>query len=187
MEILLNLDKLDFLTTSQIQRLHNLGGRRNAQRILKDMQPYLHSFTLQENVHYLSSQGRQEVGSTKIRRRSQTVAHTLLRNEVYIAHKPKVWKAEMLIKWHGKKLQPDALYEANRLVFLEIDRTQSMAVNRERITLYHDLKQSGLFQKQIGEFPIIQFVTLTAHRQKELRALIDHCRLKGEVLLASDL
>jgi hypothetical protein len=42
--IMQSCDTLGFLTTSQIQRLHNLSSRRNTLRVLNDMGDYLNSF-----------------------------------------------------------------------------------------------------------------------------------------------
>ncbi|MGG1442143.1 replication-relaxation family protein [Brevibacillus laterosporus] len=184
-QILLSLDDLGFLTTSQIQRLHGLGSRRNTHRILTDMGNTLHSFRLDESVYYLSASGRKAIGSKKVRRKTLTAPHTLLRNEVYIWARPRFWKQEQAIKWQEKTLVPDALYEKGQMYFLEVDLTQSMAVNRQKIALYQELCESGLFQKQFGQFPIIQFVTTTEYRQKQLRSMLN--KLKSEVLLHSDL
>lgn len=185
MQILSSLDKLGFLTTSQIQRLHNLGSRRNTNRILTDMGKVLNSFRLDESVYYLSAFGRRMIGSKKARRKTLTAPHTLLRNEVYIWAKPQHWRQEQAIKWQGKTIIPDALYEKGQMYFLEVDITQSMAVNRQKIALYQELRESGLFQKQFGQFPTIQFVTTTEYRRKTLRASLDG--LKAEVLLHSEI
>nr|WP_162305307.1 replication-relaxation family protein [Brevibacillus laterosporus] len=186
MQILSSLDDLGFLTTSQIQRLHNLGSRRNTHRILTDMGKALHSFRLDESVYYLSASGRRMINSKKVRRKTLTAPHTILRNEVYIWARPRLWKQEQAIKWQGKALVPDALYQKNeQYFFLEVDSTQSMTVNRQKINLYRELRDSGLFQKRFGQFPTIQFVTTTEYRRKVLRAAIDG--LKAEVLLHSEL
>src|SRR5690606_19363148 len=92
--ILMSLDKLGFLTTSQIQQLHNLGGRRNTNRILNDMSDYLQSFQLDEKVYYLSAKGRQEIGSVVVRKRTALIHHHLMRNDVYIKYRPEYWRSE---------------------------------------------------------------------------------------------
>ncbi|MCR8939816.1 replication-relaxation family protein [Brevibacillus laterosporus] len=186
MQILSSLDDLGFLTTSQIQRLHGLGSRRNTHRILTDMDSMLNSFRLEEAVYYLSASGRKAIGSKKVRRKTLTAPHTLLRNEVYIWTRPRLWKQEQAIKWEGKALIPDALYQKNEhYFFLEVDSTQSMTVNRQKINLYRELRDSGLFQKRFGQFPTIQFVTTTEYRRKALRAALDG--LKSEALLHSEI
>lgn len=186
MQILSSLDDFGFLTTSQIQRLHGLGSRRNTHRILTDMDSMLNSFRLDESVYYLSAAGRKLIGSKKVRRKTLTAPHTLLRNEVYIWAKPSLWKQEQAIKWQGKTLVPDALYQKDQMYFLEIDLTQSMAINKQKIALYSELRDSGLFQKQFScQFPIVQFVTTTEYRQKQLRSKLN--KLQSEVLLHHDL
>jgi len=144
----------------------------------------LHSFRLDESVYYLSASGRRMINSKKIRRKTLIAPHTILRNEVYIWARPRLWKQEQAIKWQGKTLVPDALYEKGQMYFLEVDITQSMSVNKQKIHLYRELRASGLFQKQFGQFPTIQFVTTTEYRSKALRASLDG--LKAEVLLHSD-
>ncbi|MGG3873163.1 replication-relaxation family protein [Brevibacillus laterosporus] len=185
MQILSSLDDFGFLTTSQIQRLHGLGSRRNTHRILTDMDSMLNSFRLEEAVYYLSATGRKAIGSKKVRRKTLTAPHTILRNEVYIWVRPEFWRQEQAIKWQGKTLVPDALYEKGQMYFLEVDLTQSMSVNKQKIHLYKELRSSGLFQKQFGQFPTIQFVTTTEYRRKALRAALDG--LKAEALLHSEI
>ncbi|HZG81780.1 MAG TPA: replication-relaxation family protein [Brevibacillus sp.] len=185
-EILLSLDELGFLTTGQIQRLHNLGGRRNAIRILNEMGAYLNTFRLDETVYYLSAAGRREIGSKRVRKRTLAVHHTLMRNEVYIHERPGIWRVETPIKWPGNEIIPDALYRKDRFVFLEIDRMQSMSANAKKIDKYRQLRETGLFQKKFnGEFPLIKFVTTTEYRKKKLRALLDG--VKADVLTFEEL
>ncbi|RLM59986.1 hypothetical protein DVK08_19855, partial [Halorubrum sp. Atlit-9R] len=127
-QILTTLDSHGFMTTSQLQRLHNLGGRRNANRILNDMNDLLSSFQLEEKVYYLSAKGRKEIGSTTVRRRTLHTQHSLLRNEVYLSYRPDYWRVEFPIKWADKSVIPDAIFKRDgQFVFLEVDHTQSMA------------------------------------------------------------
>lgn len=185
MEILSSLDEHGFLTTSQIQRLHKLGGRRNATRVLNDMNEYLNSFQIDEKVFYLSAKGRKEVGSSKVRKRNLQTQHQVMRNEVYVQYKPDYWKPELCIKWTSKNITPDAVFKRNgQYVFLEVDFTQSMANNERKVELYKELRDSQLFQKKYGAFPVIMFVTVSESRQKKLRSLLDG--FKAEVLLIED-
>ncbi|MBM7109698.1 hypothetical protein SAM19_03101 [Brevibacillus laterosporus] len=95
------------------------------------MDSMLNSFRLEEAVYYLSASGRKSIGSKKVRKKTLTAPHTLLSNEVYIWTRPRLWKQEQAIKWEGKALVPDALYQKNeQYFFLEVDSTQSMTVNR---------------------------------------------------------
>lgn len=184
-EILCSLDKYGFLTTSQIQRLHGLGGRRNATRILNDMGDLLNSFQLDEKVFYLSAKGRKEIGSTIVRKRTLQTPHQLLRNDVFIHYRPEYWKPEFKISWSDKSIIPDAVFRhQDQYVFLEIDFTQTMSQNERKIALYRELHESGLFQKKYGHFPRIMFVTVTESRINKLQSLLDG--LIHEVLNAND-
>lgn len=186
MEILSNLDEMAYLTTSQIQKLHHLGGIRNARRILNDMKDYLQCFQLEENVYYLSAKGRKEIGSTKVRSKNLQVQHHVIRNEVFIEYKPDDWKSEFPIKWADKTIIPDAFFRVNKLyLFLEVDFTQSMADNAQKINLYRELKDTGLFQKKYGSFPTLLFVTTTEYRQKKLRDMLEG--MQSEILIINDL
>lgn len=185
-EILTSIDTLGFLTTSQLQRLHNLGGRRNTTRILNDMAEYLCSFREHETVYYLSAKGRKEIGSQTVRRRTIQTQHTIMRNDIFIAYRPDYWRVEAPMKWADKSVIPDAVFKINGgYVFLEVDHTQSLAANERKITLYKELRDSGLFQRKYGAFPTIMYVTVSEHRQKKLRALLDG--FKSEVLLINDI
>ncbi|MHA6481293.1 replication-relaxation family protein [Paenibacillus sp. strain BS8-2] len=173
-QILESLDSHGFLTTSQIQRLHDLGGRRNTSRILNDMNDLLSSFQLEEKVYYLSAKGRKEIGSSTARRRTLHTLHTLLRNEVYIRFRPEYWRVEFPIKWGEETVIPDAIFRRDgQFVFLEIDNTQTMAQNERKGSQYRALRETQIFQRKHGYFPTIMFVTGSEYRQKQLRALFD--------------
>ncbi|MED5015933.1 replication-relaxation family protein [Paenibacillus chibensis] len=185
-EILSSLDSFGFLSTSQIQRLHNLGGRRNTTRILTDMGELLSSFREGETVYYLSAKGRREIGSQKARRRTQLVQHTLMRNEVYIAQRPEIWKPEYSVKWEGKEIIADAIYRKGGVyTFVEIDLTQSMAANERKVLAYKELRNSGKWQAKYGTFPNVLFVTTTEQRKAKLIAASSD--LSIEVITFNDL
>ncbi|PEJ62788.1 hypothetical protein CN680_30005, partial [Bacillus pseudomycoides] len=57
--ILSSLKRLGFLTRKQIQVLHNLGGDRNASRVMKELSEYVSRFRDSENVYYLNKEGRE--------------------------------------------------------------------------------------------------------------------------------
>lgn len=186
MEILLSFDRLGYLTTSQVQRLHSLGGSRNTTRILSDMAAYLSSFREGELVYYLNATGRKEIGSTTARRRTPHVAHMLLRNEVYIAYRPEQWREEYTLKWDANAIVSDALFSVDgAYTLLEVDRTQSMAENERKIRLYRELHDTGRWQAKNGAFPEILYVTTTEHRRNRLIALLDG--MKARVITVGDL
>ncbi|WP_422661500.1 replication-relaxation family protein [Paenibacillus sp. EC2-1] len=185
-EILSSLDSHGFLTTSQIQRLHKLGGRRNTNRILTDMGELLSSFREGEAVYYLSARGRREIGSQKIRRRTQLVQHTIMRNEVFIAREPDMWKPEYSVKWEGNELIADAIYRKGmEYTFVEIDLTQSMKTNGEKLASYRSLRDTGKWQAKYGDFPNVLYVTISEYRKAKLIAASGD--LKTEVITFSDL
>ncbi|MGG1600972.1 replication-relaxation family protein [Paenibacillus naphthalenovorans] len=179
---------LGFLTTSQIQRLHSLSGRRNALRILNAIQDegYLNNFHEGELVWYLSAKGRREIGSEIVRKRSPLVQHTIMRNEVYVTYQPDVFKAEYPVRWDGRELVADAIFRKNGVyTFLEIDITQSMTANEKKIVAYRELRESGKWQAKYGAFPTVMFVTTSEHRRQKLRGLCGD--LKAEVMTFNDI
>lgn len=182
------MDRLDYLTTTQLRELHNLGGQRNAQRILANMEKekLVSSFHLDEKIYYLAAAGRKMVDSVKVRKRTLNVPHFIIRNSAYIRFRPSQWLSEAKIQWGDSIVVPDAFYVLNQQhYFLEVDCTQSMKQNQKKIDQYKSLKESGLYQKKYGTFPTVMFVTTTEHRQKRLRSYLDG--LKAEVLLHKDL
>ncbi|PEI87275.1 hypothetical protein CN679_22635 [Bacillus pseudomycoides] len=61
----MSLKKLGFLSRKQIQVLHDLGGDRNASRVMKDLEEYVSSFRDSEKVYYLNKEGRERIGSNR--------------------------------------------------------------------------------------------------------------------------
>ncbi|WP_169083254.1 replication-relaxation family protein [Paenibacillus sp. PL91] len=186
--ILHSCDRFGYLTTSQIQRLHNLGGSRNTTRILGDMSEFLSSFREGETVWYLNARGRKEIGSQTQRRRTLHVNHAIIRNEVYVAYRPEQWREEHTVKWDDKTLIADALFRAKAggpFTFLEVDNTQAMAQNERKIGLYRELCATGRWQAKNGPFPTIMYVTVSEYRHKRLTALLHG--MDAKVLTIADL
>ncbi|GAF63628.1 hypothetical protein BTS2_0519 [Bacillus sp. TS-2] len=190
-QILLSLDKLDFLSRSQLQRMHNLKSDRNACKVLNNMSQYLNHFRDHENIFYLSKKGREKIGSNKVRYRNPQTTHTLMRNDLYIYNgQPNYWNNEMAITVGNFKIIPDAIYskkvlDKNRYVLVEIDHSQKMVNNIKKLKRYKELKDFNAFQEQHGYFPIIQWLTTTEHRKKEL--LKHSLNLNVEIILWSDI
>lgn len=162
-QILLTLKKFDYLSRSQLQRLHDLGSDRNTTRVLSGLSEYLNYFYDGEKVFYLNKEGRLFTGSQKIRKKTLQARHYLMRNQLYIAlNRPMTWKNEIRIKNIG--IIADAMYKnGNQHVFIEIDHLQKMSQNRRKIEKYKKLS---------GRFELI-FVTTTEYRR---RRLTDLCR-----------
>ncbi|MFD2702765.1 replication-relaxation family protein [Paenibacillus shunpengii] len=187
--ILSSFDTYGYLTTSQVQGLHNLGGRRNTTRILNDMSEFLSSFRDGESVYYLNARGRKEIGSEKPQlRRTQHVGHTIMRNDVIIALQPEIWRPEYTIKWDNNAIQADALLRTkSAYTFLEVDRTQSMAQNQRKLDMYRALKDTGRWQAKNGPFPLLLFITVSVYRAERLREILSKSGMDAQVLTIEDL
>lgn len=193
----MSLDDLAYLTTSQIQRIHNLGGLRNAQRIIKDLSPYLCTTRVDgvaEHVHFLSKKGREWIDSYKERKFTLFIPHFIVRNEFFIHHKIqwKHWYPEQPKLEISKEntLIPDAFCKFdNQWHFLEVDREQRMSQNQQKIELYKMVKENNKFPAKNygGIFPKIIFITRTPYRHKKLGSLLNKYKLKGEVIMDRDL
>ncbi|MCU9614060.1 replication-relaxation family protein [Caldibacillus lycopersici] len=142
--ILLSLKKFDYLTRKQIQTIHNLKGDRNANRILNDMERYLHSFRHGlEKVYYLSKDGRERVKCDIIRKKTPQVQHFLLRNQLWIHLKcPSTWKNEVRITADKVSIVCDATFICNKApCFVEVDVSQPMIKNKSKIDRYRKIKE----------------------------------------------
>ncbi len=64
--ILSSLAKLDYLTRSQLQILHDLGSPRNTSRVMKSLEPFVTKFLDGEAVYYLTKEGRERTGAKKL-------------------------------------------------------------------------------------------------------------------------
>lgn len=164
--ILSSLKKLDFLSRTQLQELHDLGGDRNANRILRNMRQYLSYFSHgKEYVYYLNANGRAVVGCDKVRKRTQQAAHTLLRNQLYLRiGKPADWRNEIRVKVGDVDIICDAKFEAKggSPVFVEVDVEQRMTENFAKIYRYKRISELS------GDDFFVIFVTQTEHRRAKL-------------------
>lgn len=183
-EILQSFEVLRFATREQLQRIHDLKSDRNALKILNQMKEYFHIQVHNGmNVYYLSKKGRDTIGSDQEMKWSLQVEHHLLRNEFYIHFNcPSDWRVEheIVFKPKGlvtieKRIVADASF-TNKGVFhlLEVDRTQSMLENKEKIDRYAEL--NPLLLERFNHKPIIIFYTTTEIRRKKLK---EYCEAKG--------
>lgn len=186
-QILLSLKKLDFLSRSQLQRLHDLKSDRNAQRVLKDMEQYLNRFNDGQNIYYLNKAGRDIVGCEIIRKRTGNVDHYLMRNDVFLLYNaPADWKNEIKMSLTNKgkafcTVIADAYFlQSGKHHIVEIDNTQTMKKNREKIDKYRRLIQHNVFKGM----PKLIWVTKTRYRQRQLKMLCEG--LDHEVYLNTD-
>ncbi|WP_371400284.1 replication-relaxation family protein [Priestia megaterium] len=173
--ILLSLKKLDFLNREQLQRLHGLGEKRNANRILSTLYSYLSRYREEyTTVYYLNAKGREYVMCEKVRKKGNKVNHTLIRNDFYIfSGCPTEWKNEIRLG-DGDKISVvcDSWYKSDGYYnILEVDHLQSMKENRTKVMKYLSLYQSGIFEDKLGYFPPLTWVTTTELRRKQLQEI----------------
>lgn len=171
--ILLSLKKLDYLNRDQLRTIHRLGRVRNANRVLKELSPYLSSFREEfSTIYYLNKDGRDYVNSTKIRRKTSFVNHVIMRNDFYIfAGFPSEWKNEIKVSDGTFTTICDAWFKSGRYQMLEVDSTQKMKENREKVKQYLGLYQNRLIEEHFGYFPRLIWVTTTPLRKRQLTEL----------------
>ena len=180
-KIMLSLDNLNYATRKQLQIINNLGGTRNAQRILQRMEKegLIKSERLELKIYYLSDKGKQVIGSGKGKLKKSQIIHTLMRNDLYInLGMPKDWKKEIPLKMNKEVLLiADAMFTQNGVNhFVEIDNKQSMKNNREKI-----LKYSKIFpaiHKQFGHHPVLIWYTFSEIRKEKLKEACTKAGLK---------
>lgn len=171
--ILLSLKKLDYLSRSQLQRLHDLSGDRNARKVLDNMKQFIACFRGEnrENIYHLNKTGRERVGSEVIRQKTNQAGHYLMRADAYIHYAGNEdWRNELKFSVSDVvTVIPDAYFRFNqKRQFLEIDHLQHMNKNREKIERYKKLRDTGVLQKKIGYYPRLIWVTLTESRKEQL-------------------
>lgn len=179
---------MDYLTKTQIQRLHDLKGDRNAYRILQRLEPYINYFHDGHRVYYLSKEGREKIGCRVVRHKITTADHYLMRNDLYIhLSQPESWRNEIkMISEEGTKHEIVVVADAHYMVgnkhhIIEIDNTQKMKKNKIKIDKYRRLIQRNSFKGM----PKLIWVTTSDYRRN---ALLDLCEgLEVEVYLHSDL
>lgn len=174
-QILLSLKSFDYLTTKQLQHLHDLKSDRNAYRVIKQLDPYLNHF-IDDNkkVYYLNKKGREAVDSTKIRKKTTTAKHYLMRNDLYIhLGKPASWSNEVKMKYKSDNdeitVVADAYYRTEKHHIIEIDNVQKMHKNKIKIDKYRRLIEKGVFKGM----PELIWVTTTPYRKQVLQEMCD--------------
>lgn len=142
--ILLSLKKLDYLTRSQLQTLHNLKSMRNANRVLNNLSEYVSFFRHGlEKVYYLNKAGRERVQCDKVRKKTPNIQHFLLRNQFYIYMKrPATWENEIKIKVGDVSIVCDASFTyQGKKCFVEVDISQPMMKNKAKVDKYKKMKE----------------------------------------------
>jgi hypothetical protein len=171
------LKKLDYLNREQISTIHRLGKKRNTNRILKELSPYVTSFREddQSTIYFLNKDGREYVNSNKERTKNKFVNHMIMRNQFYIyAGFPHDWKNEIKFSDDNFSIICDALFKSNgKYQFLEVDSLQKMKVNRAKIEAYKGLFKNRTIHNHFGYFPKLVWLTISDFRKKQL---IELCR-----------
>lgn len=162
------MKRLDYLSRSQIQRIHRLGSDRNARRILNSMKAYLSDFRDGEKIYYLNQEGRERVQCQKPRKKTIQARHYLMRNELFIHFgQPITWKNEVRFGYKDIALVvADAIFKKNSAHHVvEVDHTQKMSKNRIKIEKYRKIKEEGVFK--------LVWITTTEYRRKQLEKLCE--------------
>lgn len=171
--ILLLLSKLDFLTRDQLNQTFKLGTVRNTNRILHSLSEYLSIIREgYQSIYYLSKQGREYVDCEKVRKKGGQVEHIIMRNNMWLFNdRPNDWRNEVKVSDGTASVVVDAMFTDSweRKHFLEVDSTQTMKENRNKIQRYKELFQNGLVEEKLGHFPTLVWLTTTEHRRKELK------------------
>ncbi|MGU3461258.1 replication-relaxation family protein [Bacillus sp. D48C] len=178
MMILTSIRKLKFATRRHLMTIHDLGGIRNANRILKDLGAFVNSTVYKkEYVYYLNKKGRALFDDTEKIVPTNRLAHSLMRNEAWLyLFCPDDWQIETAIRYKiddkKKTIIPDVKFrdEEGILNAVEIDRTQMMNVNSEKLKRYGEFTMYYK-NKYNGKVPIIHFFTVTKYREKKLEEL----------------
>lgn len=169
------MKKQDFLDRNQLARIHRLGSVRNANRVLKELSPYLSSFREESysTVYFLNKEGREYVNTDKVRRKNKFVNHYLMRNDFYIyMGYPHEWENEIKIGDGTFTIVCDSYFKKDgKQHFLEVDATQKMNVNRKKIDQYKGLMKDGKIANHLGYFPKLLWLTTTELRRKQLTVL----------------
>jgi hypothetical protein len=174
--MLLSLKKLDFLNRDQLGTIHRLGTKRNTNRILKELSPFLSSFREEHStIYFLNKDGREYVNSQKERKKNKFVNHVLMRNDFYIyAGYPHDWKNEMKIRDDKFTVICDAWFKSKgKYHFLEVDSLQKMKANRAKIVQYKGLLENRAITDHFGYFPLLIWLTTSELRKRQLKELCE--------------
>lgn len=154
------------------------------------MKDYVHVKRLSENVYYLNKKGREMIGSDqKTLSVTAQIEHILMRNELRIYLKPKGCQIEQPIKNSKGEIliKPDALFQFNQWVFVEIDNTQKMIENKRKIERYGKIQKSNILKHAMGYFPQLIFLTQSEYRKARLSQTCKENNLQHKIYLINDI
>lgn len=136
------------------------------------MAEYISCFRDGENIYYLNSKGRSEVGGVARKRLLQS-RHYIMRNYLYIAFgQPDTWMSEQRLKVPKKvTVVADATFydEDKKFHIVEADHTQKMIKNEKKIEKYKQLIELNVFDNK----PKFVWITTTEYRREKLKALCE--------------
>lgn len=171
--VLLLLKRFDFMTRDQLNQYFQFGSIRNTNRILHNLADFLSRVREgYQTIYYLNKKGKSYVECEKIRKKGGHVQHIIMRNDMWLFHdRPNDWKNEVKISDGHTSLIADSMFtnDWDRKHFLEVDSTQSMKENRNKIKRYKELMNNGLVEEKFGHFPTVVWLTTTEHRRKKLK------------------
>lgn len=161
------------MTRDQLNEYFRFGTIRHANRVLRDLSDYLMNIREgYQTIYYLSKKGRAYVDCEKVRKKGGHVQHIVMRNEMWLfSNQPKDWKNEVKVSDGHSTVITDAMFTDSwdRKHFLEVDSTQTMKENRNKVKRYVELLNNGLVEEKLGHFPTLVWLTTTEHRRNQLK------------------
>lgn len=177
------MDDFGYATREQLQAAEKLAGDRNAMRILSEMESdkLIASYREERKVYYVTNRGYNRIGSSKVATKGRASLHTLMRNDLFIRMgMPNRWRKEVPLKYSEGEIVCDAMYQqSGEYVFVEVDVTQTMRNNYEKIDRYKQLVRE--MKPQYNHTPTIIFYTVSEVRRKKLSDYMKEVGLKGDV------
>lgn len=180
------LENLGVATRAHLQKTNNLGGNRNANRVLSQMErdKTIKSIRMDQKIYYAPHK------DIKTNDRSQLI-HMLMRSDMYLYWgQPKSWDNEYAIEFPYKNeevtLRSDALFKKQgEFHFLEVDHKRDMKANREKINKYKAL--APLMFEQYNHTPTLVWYTVSERRRELLKGICEKKGVKCIVLSINDL
>lgn len=130
----------------------------------------INSVRHEKKIYYLSNRGSDRIGKGGVNLKKSWIQHTLMRNDLYIhLGMPKDWRKEVPIYKNDEPyLIPDAMFEhKGKFHFVEIDNTQSMKTNIEKIKKYKELSKD--IYNQFNHQPTLIWYSLSEVRKEKLK------------------
>src|SRR5690625_1273161 len=172
--ILSILEDLTYATSEHLRGLINIGGDRNARRILQEIEKdgLIRSLRQLSKVYFLSGKGGDLIGKSNPRLNGAEIDHCLIRNDLRAELEyPNDWRNEVAIKINGEtSLIADAVFtRGGWLHFVEVDNRATMATNYKKIDRY-----ARLFER-INKPAVLVFCTRIKSRRNLLRKHAEKC------------